>query len=107
MSNERSLIARVGAHESWARTTDRAGRTAPARAAMLDRFDRKVDPDGVLTAQERAIRAGHARQAYFARLALKSAKSRRRAAEARAAVPAFEAEADAADAELAAGGGAI
>ncbi len=100
------MRATIASHESWARTEDRAARTAPARKAMLARFERQVDPAGVLTPAERARRAEHARKAYYARLALKSAKSRRRAAEARAAVPAFEAEADAADAELAAGGGA-
>lgn len=71
---------------------------------MFTKFENQVDPDGVLTPHERAIRAGHARQAYFARLALKSAQARRRAAEARDAIPALQAEAAAADAELAAGG---
>ena len=28
---ERQLIAQIGAHESWARTTNRSARTAPAR----------------------------------------------------------------------------
>lgn len=101
-SSERSLIGRLASHESWARTEDRSARTAPARRAMLDRFERQVDPDGVLTTDERARRAANARKAHFTRLALKSAQARRRAAEARNAVPLLEAEADAADAELAA-----
>lgn len=45
---------------------------------MLDKFEREVDPDGVLAPAERARRAAHARKAYFARLALKSAQARRR-----------------------------
>ena len=45
---------------------------------MLDRFEREVDPDGVLSPEERARRAGHARKAYFTRLALQSAKARRK-----------------------------
>ncbi len=45
---------------------------------MMERFERQVDPDGVLTPAERARRAGHARKAYFARLALRSAQARRK-----------------------------
>jgi len=74
---ERSLRSQIGAHESWARTEDRSARTAKARKAALDRFEREVDPNGELTQQERAKRAEHARKAYFARLALKSAQARR------------------------------
>lgn len=76
---ERSLRARIAVHDSWAQTADPSLRTAPARRAFLDRFDREVDPDGVLPADERARRAKHARKAHFARLALLSAKARKRA----------------------------
>jgi hypothetical protein len=78
MTADRSLIARLAAHESWANTADPSARTAPARRALLDRFEREVDPDGVLPPAERARRAGHARKAYFARLALRSAQARRK-----------------------------
>lgn len=81
--DHRTLIARIAAHESWAQTPDRTARTAPARAAALDRFEREVDPDGVLSPAERAKRAEHARKAYFLRLALKSAQVRKAKAEAR------------------------
>ena len=74
---ERALRARLAAHASWARTTDPAARTAPARAAFLDRFDRQVDPEGVLASAERARRAEHARRAYFLALAAKAAQARR------------------------------
>jgi hypothetical protein len=77
-AGERSLIGSIAAHESWARTEDRAARTAPGRKAMLDKFERQVDPDGTLAPAERAIRAEHARKAHFKRLALKSAQARRR-----------------------------
>ncbi len=73
----RVIIGRIGAHESWSRTPDRTARTAPARAEFDQRFEREVDPDGVLDPAERARRAEHARKAYFARLALKSAQVRR------------------------------
>ncbi len=42
----------------------------------MDRFEREVDPDGVLPAQERAKRAESARKAYFAKLALRSSQAR-------------------------------
>lgn len=76
----RQTIGAIGAHESWARTADRTARTAPARRAFLARFEREVDPDGVLDPAERTRRAEHLRAAYFARLALASAQARRRQA---------------------------
>ena len=72
-----ALRGRIGAHQLHA-THDPRETTRNARAAFLDRFEREVDPDNVLEANERARRAGHARKAYFAKLALKSAKARRR-----------------------------
>lgn len=98
---ERRLHASIAAHESWAHTPDRAARTAPGRAALMAKFEREVDPDGTLPAEERARRAEHARKAYFQRLALKSARARRRAAE-------LTEEASTAESELqAAGGGRV
>jgi len=96
---ERTRSARIAAHDSWANTPNRSARTAPARAALMAKFEAQVDPDGTLPPDERARRAEHARKAHFARLALKSAQARRRAREATAV-------AEAAEAELAAGGGA-
>ncbi|HSZ90154.1 MAG TPA: hypothetical protein VK822_12360 [Acetobacteraceae bacterium] len=75
---ERTLRAQIAAHESWARTEDPSARTANARKAMLDKFERQVDPEGILPPAERAVRAEHARKAHFKRLALKSARVRRR-----------------------------
>jgi hypothetical protein len=76
---ERSLRARIAASERWAATpqAERRAATAAARAAFADRFERQVDPDGVLAPEERARRAEHARRAHFARLALRSAQARR------------------------------
>jgi len=87
------LRASIASHESWAHTSDRSARTAPARAALMARFEREVDPDGILPPDERARRAEHKRKAYFGRLALTSVKARR----ARSVV----AEGVAAEAELA------
>ena len=78
--SDRTLIARIAAHESWVKTTDRAARTANARKAFLDRFEQQVDPDGQMTPAERAKAAESARKAHFARLALKSAQARRKSA---------------------------
>lgn len=89
---ERKLRASIAAHESWAATPDRTARTAPARRALDQKFLDQAGGD--------PVRAEHLRRAHFQRLALKSARSRRRAAE-------LNAEAVRAEVELtAAGGGA-
>ncbi|MFE3080907.1 hypothetical protein [Nocardia tengchongensis] len=72
------LQARIAAHASWAQTKDRAARTANARRALMNKFERAVDPDGLLSAEERAFRAEHARKAHYLRLSRKSAQARRR-----------------------------
>ena len=72
-----SLRGRLGAHTLHA-THDSRELTARARTAFLARFEREVDPDGVLPPDERARRADHARRAYMTRLALRSAEVRRR-----------------------------
>ena len=64
-----SLAGRAGAHISWANTTDRTARTAPARAALDAKFLEEAGGD--------PVRATHLRKAHFARLALKSAQARR------------------------------
>lgn len=72
------MLAFIASHESWAKTENRTARTHNGRQAFLARFEREVDPDGVLLPAERARRAENARKAYFKRLALKSARARRR-----------------------------
>ncbi|RAV11195.1 hypothetical protein DQP57_12020 [Mycobacterium colombiense] len=74
---ERKLRAKIAGHASWKNTTDRAARTAPARRAAAERFERQVDPEGKLAPSERAQRAESARKEHMARLALKSARVRR------------------------------
>jgi len=54
--------------------------TSKARAAFNLKFETEVDPNGELTADERARRAEHARLAYMKGLSLKAAKARRLAA---------------------------
>jgi hypothetical protein len=77
---ERARYGRLGAHTRWARTADRTAATAPAREAFADRWDKQVDPDGLLPPAERAIRAEHAKKAHFTRMAIASAKARKRKA---------------------------
>lgn len=77
--NERSLHGSLAAHVSWGNTDDRTARTAPARAAFMDQFDAMVPPE-VTDPAERMRRAEHFKIAYFKRLALKSAQSRRKKA---------------------------
>lgn len=67
----------LGAHVRWSRTVDRVAATAAARAAALQRFEREVDPDGVLTPEERAVRAKHAKAAHMRRMSMAAAKARR------------------------------
>ncbi|RYB90841.1 hypothetical protein EUA06_11230 [Nocardioides glacieisoli] len=83
-ATERQLSASIAAHESWANTENRTARTAPARAALDQKFLDAADGD--------PVRAAHLRKAHFARLALKSAQSRRKARELTEAADQAEAE---------------
>lgn len=91
--SHRSQIAALGAHEKWARCDDRKEATAPLRRGFEARFLKLADPDGALRAEiEKAggadsptgrrlleqlnQKVDSARKAYFARLALASAKAR-------------------------------
>jgi hypothetical protein len=64
-----SLIGRIGAHSKWAKTTDRAAATAPARAGLERRFLEQAGGD--------PVRAASLRKAFYADLTLKSVKARR------------------------------
>jgi hypothetical protein len=72
---ERALRARIAAHAMHGRH-DARQTTAKARAAFWASFERQADPEGRLPAAERQRRAQQLRRAYFARLALASAKAR-------------------------------
>jgi hypothetical protein len=76
---ERTMRGRLAAHKMHS-MYDSAETTAAGRAKFLSRFEREVDPDGLLTPEERARRAEHAKRSYFIGLAFKSAQSRRRSA---------------------------
>jgi hypothetical protein len=70
-----ALRGRIGAHVQHSRH-DRRETTARARSQFLARFEREVDPEGSLPEPERRRRAEYARKAYFAWLALASARTR-------------------------------
>ena len=75
---QRRLRASIAAHTQWAKEADPTARTATARKAFMERFEREADPDGVLDPAERARRAEHLRRAYFTRLALASSRARKK-----------------------------
>ncbi len=73
---ERALRARIAAHAKHAKHDPKAAMSR-ARAGFLATFEYQADPTGVLPVSERQRRAEQLRRAYFARLALTSAKARR------------------------------
>jgi hypothetical protein len=72
----KDINKRIAAEISWARTYDRSARTRPAREAFLKRFEREVDPDNKLPADERHRRAEHAKRAYMLQLAKRAVVAR-------------------------------
>lgn len=70
--SERAIVARIAAHDRWAREENRSAATAPARAVFDQTFFEAADGD--------PVRAASLRRAHFSRMALKSAQSRRRKA---------------------------
>jgi hypothetical protein len=77
---QRSLCSRLAAYRSWERTADAAARTAPARRAAMARFESQLDPEGVLSPEERACRGTAVMRAYVTALALRSSRARAKAA---------------------------
>lgn len=69
ISSAASLLGRIGANTKWANTTDRTAATAPARAALEQKFLDQADGD--------PVRAANLRKAHYQRLALKSVQARR------------------------------
>ena len=67
---ERSLRGALASHQSWANTENRTERTAPARAALDQKFLDQAGGD--------PKRAESLRKAHYARLAFLSAKARRK-----------------------------
>jgi hypothetical protein len=79
--SELALRAKIGGHARWSKVTDRYAALSGARRGFLAKFERQVDPEGKLDPATRAQMAEQARRAYMAKLALRSAITRRRNAE--------------------------
>lgn len=73
-AEERKLRARAAAYALHAQG---GTSTKEATRAFLERFERQVDPDGVLTPEERTRRALFARKGYMSLLAFKAARAKR------------------------------
>jgi hypothetical protein len=74
---QRRLRARIAANARWSRPLARADQADAARAAMISRLERQVDPAGQLSPEERAILARAAARQLSARL--NAARARKRA----------------------------
>lgn len=74
--------AKVAAHARWSKPGAREAHGAKIRAARIRAYEARVDPDGALEPSERAKLAENALQADMARLALASARARRKRREA-------------------------
>lgn len=70
-------IARMGGYAVQSQH-DTGPSLIKARQALLSKFQREVDSEGVLSPEERDRRASAARQLHFQRMAYRSAESRRR-----------------------------
>lgn len=79
-TDDRVLIARIATAERWGRTSGRTAATEPARRGLRAKFEREADPDGALSAQERARRADQLMKAHMFRMSRAAAQARRRAA---------------------------
>jgi hypothetical protein len=79
MSDERQAAAwgRIGGLTAWSRN-DAEIMTGAAHRGFRAKFEREVDPEGILPAPERAARAARARRAYMLGLAARSASVRRK-----------------------------
>ena len=77
MTMSPSTRGRIGALTLHSRYDSREI-TEPARRGFFAKFEREVDPERVLSPDERLRRATLAQRAYMLRLAAKSAEARRR-----------------------------
>jgi len=69
---------RLSKAERWARVPDRGAATEPARRGLRARFEREVDPDGILPVQEVARRADQLMHAHMMRMSRAAASARHR-----------------------------
>ncbi|MGW4876555.1 hypothetical protein ACWEPI_08365 [Streptomyces sp. NPDC004262] len=83
-AEERKLRATLGAHTSWANTTDRTARTAPGSRAAEARFEKQARELHPGAGDEFIAKvAENLRKAHFARMGMASAAKRRKNREAK------------------------
>lgn len=91
----RKMVAQLAALSRWSKTSDRAAATAPARRALIERYEHDVDPQGRLDPRERRRRAIQARDADLLRHRLQARRAARLVDQAAAAVQQVRDELDA------------
>lgn len=69
MADFTSQTGREAALRRWAREPDPTSATRAARAAFLARFEREVDPEGLLPVHDRQRRAERLLRAHMSELA--------------------------------------
>jgi hypothetical protein len=76
--DDMAMRGRIGAAVTHSRHDPRTA-TEAARAALWAKWERQVDPDGILAPEERRRRAEHAQRAHLLRASRASAVARRKA----------------------------
>ena len=71
-TSPRALAGRIGGYARAKRIDDMQAAMTPAWKGQIARYEREVDPDGTLPAEERTRRAKAAQREHMARLALRS-----------------------------------
>ena len=74
---DRTERARIAANIRWAKEPNRQAATAPGLRAIREKWEREVDPDGLLSPALRRKMAENARKAHLARIRLKASKAAR------------------------------
>lgn len=74
---QRRLRAQIAANTRWSRYMAREDQAEAARAALIRRLEREVDPDGTLSPDQRAVLVRAAVRRMSARM--NAAKARKRA----------------------------
>lgn len=75
MPTDRREQARKAANTRWAATTP-SERSRRARRSFRSRFERQVDPDGLLSPADRAVMVDNAIKAHYADLRMRRARKR-------------------------------
>ena len=77
--DERRIRAQIAGHARWTKA-DREAERERAGDRVLQRFAKEVDPDGVLSPDERYQRAENARNAHMLRMRLAASRARQQPA---------------------------